>query len=166
VPLARGLYLISGAAADMGTGAPSFGLILTEPGLGPTLSGIVATSPTQRTLRECRRRGWTACVVERWIAQARQRVDAFGFGDVLAVDPAGEGGAILLQATSGSNVAARVSKILDLDTTHAWLAAGNRVAVWGWAKRGPRGQRKVWTVREVEITLGRFGRLQAEEQAA
>lgn len=33
-----------------------------------------------------------------------------------------------------------------------WLAAGNRIVVHGWKKSGPRGARKVWNCRELEIT--------------
>ena len=142
---------------------------------------MATTSPTQQTLRECRRRGWSACIVERWIAPARQRVDAFGFGDVLAVDPETPD-TYLIQACITGHVLDRAAKILGkpegdderalrradrivADAT-AWLAAGNRIVVWGWAKRGARGKRKLWTLREMEIGLSRVGQLQAEEQAA
>jgi hypothetical protein len=42
------------------------------------------TSPSARTLALLRRRGFTACVVERWIAHRGIRVDAFHFADILA----------------------------------------------------------------------------------
>lgn len=110
----------------------------------------MATSPTQRTLAECRKRGWLAQVVERWNPYARIRQDLFGFGDVIALDRCP--GALLIQATSGANAAARLAKIQEKDEARQWLEAGNRIAVWAWAKRGARGKRKLWTLREVEVT--------------
>ncbi len=105
------------------------------------------TSPTQRTLAECRKREWRACVVEKWIPQVRRRVDVFGFGDILALD--GNPGSLLIQATSTPHSANRVTKIREDCNAAAreWLQAGNRIEVWGWAKRGARGKRKLWTLR-------------------
>lgn len=127
------------------------------------------TSPTARTLAHCKKQGWLACVVERYVAQFGgqreqsgedahrtfgHRVDVFGFGDVLALD--GQPGSLLIQATSGSNVAGRLNKIKTecADNARAWLAAGNRIAVYGWAKKsnGTPGGRKLWSVRVVEVT--------------
>lgn len=108
---------------------------------------------TVRTLMECRKRGWRACVIEKWIPQTKRRLDAFGFGDVLVLDDMP--GALLIQATTdtGGNVSARVGKIRGecAAAASAWLAAGNRVSVWGWGKRGKAGARKLWTLRVVEI---------------
>lgn len=112
----------------------------------------MAASPTSRSLEECRKRGWLAHVVEKWIPHTRRRLDAFGFGDVLVMD--GRPGSLLIQATSTPNMAARVTKIREecAEAARAWLAAGNRIEVWGWAKRGKAGERKRWTLRTVEIT--------------
>lgn len=109
-------------------------------------------TPTARSLAECRKRGWPSTVVEKWIPQTRRRLDVFGFGDILALD--GQPGSLLVQATSGSNVSSRVTKILTecRALAQTWLAAGNRIEVWGWAKKGPRGARKLWTLRVVEVT--------------
>ena len=102
-------------------------------------------SPTQRTLAYCRKQGWPAQVIERWVPQARRRIDLWGFGDVIAMD--GEPGSLLIQATTTGNGLSRVRKILDECTALAtiWLNAGNRIEVWGWALRGKAGKRKVWT---------------------
>ena len=32
----------------------------------------------------------------------------------------------------------------------AWIKAGGKCEWHGWAKRGPRGRRKVWTLRRVD----------------
>jgi hypothetical protein len=110
-------------------------------------------SPTSRTLRECRKRGWMAYVCEKYSHHTRRRYDAFGFGDVLAVDP-GRTGAVLIQATSGDNVASRVKKICGecSESAALWLSAGNAIEVWGWRKVGPRGKRKLWDLRTVVVT--------------
>lgn len=94
----------------------------------------LATSPTARTLAECRKRGWSAYVCEKWIPGANVRKDAFGFGDVLVMD--GEPGSMLIQATVTGSMSSRVTKIKTfcLDDAKRWLKAGNRIEVWGWAK--------------------------------
>jgi hypothetical protein len=122
------------------------------------------SSPTQRTLAYCRARGLLACIVEKWIAQVRRRVDAFGFGDLLALD--GQPGAVLLQVTSSAHVADRVTKIREecTEAARAWLAAGNRIVVIGWSKRGKRGARKTWQPRFVEVVL-EGNSMQATERA-
>jgi hypothetical protein len=103
-------------------------------------------TPTQRSLAYLRDSGWTVCVVEKWIPQIRQRKDAFGFGDLLAVK-VNVPGATLVQTTSGSNMAARVAKIRATPEAGIWLAAGNRIVVHGWRKL-TFGGRKRWQVRE------------------
>ena len=67
-------------------------------------------SPTQRTLRHLRRAGYPLVqVVERWNPYAKVRLDLFGIIDVVAVGADIVG----VQATSGSNVSARVRKLTD-----------------------------------------------------
>ena len=110
------------------------------------------STPTARTLEHCRLLGWKACVVERYNAFTRRRHDAYGFGDLLVLDD--EPGALLIQTTSRPNIAARVRKILSIPEAMAWLAAGNRIQVWGWGKTR-KGKRKAWTVRIVDITRGK-----------
>ena len=106
-------------------------------------------SPTARTVAECRKRGWPATVVERFTGRVRR--DAFGFGDVLVLD--GQPGALLIQCTTGAHVANRVTKIRTqcAEAAAVWLAAGNRIEVWGWALQGPAGSRKRWTLRRVLV---------------
>lgn len=112
----------------------------------------MASSPTSRSLEECKRRGWRACVVERWMPQAGRRIDLFGFIDIVALD--GEPGLIGIQATSTGNAPARVKKIREecWEAASDWLAAGNRVVVWGWSKRGLKGKRKLWRLKEYEVS--------------
>ncbi|MBK5942730.1 hypothetical protein [Halorhodospira halophila] len=105
----------------------------------------MAAGPTERTLQRLRREGWTAEVVERWIPQARRRRDLFGVVDVLAL----RGGETLaVQATSRSNVAARISKIRESDALPLIREAGWRIEVWGWA-RDSKGR---WQVRVEDMS--------------
>ena len=116
-------------------------------------------TPTARALAECRSRGWPACVVERHNTFSGKKHDAFGFGDMLAID--GQLGALLIQVTS-TGVSARRKKILHqcTDDARAWLEMGNRIEVWGYAKRvhkfknGNKTMR--YKLRVVPVTLGDF----------
>lgn len=94
-------------------------------------------SPTQRTLKHLRENGYLVQVVERWNAFARRRVDLFGFIDLIAIR---ESETLAVQATSASNVSARVKKIADHEHVGAVRRAGWRIVVMGWAKgkREPR----------------------------
>lgn len=107
-------------------------------------------TPTQRTLGELKKRGYTSAIVERWNQWAKVRQDLYGFIDVLAIKE-GEPGVLAVQATSDSNVAARITKISALPAAQVWLKSGNRIVVWGWGKKGKAGKRKLWTLREVAL---------------
>lgn len=88
-------------------------------------------TPTQRSLAKLRADGWTTAIVEHWNAHARVRQDLFGFIDILALR---DGETLAVQATSGSNVAARVAKIAASETAPIVRKAGWRIEVWGWRK--------------------------------
>lgn len=115
-------------------------------------------TPTQRTLAECKRLGYTAQVVERWNQYARVRVDLFGVIDIVALTPDGILG---IQACAGASHAARLKKSLDEPRLHTWIASGGLFAVWSWAKRGARGKRKTWTLRAEAISAAQAGREKA-----
>src|SRR5574341_1494009 len=68
-------------------------------------------SPTQRSLKLMRERGFYAEVVEHWNQWARKRKDLFGFIDVLCLGDTGD--LVGVQSTSASNISARVRKITD-----------------------------------------------------
>lgn len=101
-------------------------------------------TPTQRTLKLMRDRGYHAEVVERWIPGANIRRDFAGIIDVLCL---GEDEIVGVQATSASNVSARVKKIAEAETLPILRRAGVRVLVHGWVKRG-----RFWVVREVDCS--------------
>lgn len=110
------------------------------------------TSPTQRSLALLRRQGYRVAITEHWNSFVKRRQDLLGFIDLIAVAPS----MLAIQTTSGTNVAARVAKILDSEPARDWIDAGHRIIVHGWAKRGPRGSVKKWECREVEITKEMF----------
>ena len=114
-------------------------------------------SPTQRTLALLRSEGMLCAIVERWNPHARCRQDLFGFADILAVrtDRSSEQRIHAVQCTTIANMAARVTKIVTTcrDNAAWWLMAGGVIVVIGWAKRGPRGVRKIWTCNRILITL-------------
>lgn len=111
---------------------------------------IVADSPTSRSLRQLRADGYVAEVVERWNQYSKTRHDLFGIVDVLAMD----GELLAVQATTTGNLSSRIKKSLASPNLRAWLEVpGLRFECWGWAKRGERGKRKLWTRRRVELVL-------------
>jgi hypothetical protein len=76
--------------------------------------------------------------------------DLWNIADILAVKPS-EPGVLLVQTTTTSNASARYSKIKANPVTDILLKAGNRIHVHGWAKQGPRGKRKVWTLKVYDL---------------
>ncbi len=120
------------------------------------------SSPTSRTLELLRKEGWTAQVVERWNPHSKTRLDLFGGIDVLACKPL-EGlhmisgrNVLGVQACAGASHSCRKAKLLSEKKMAIWLAAGGRLEVWSWSKRGPRGKRKTWTVRREPITFANY----------
>lgn len=107
-----------------------------------------STSPTQRTLAECRKRGYTAAVVEHWNSYVKIRQDLFGCIDIVALTP---DGILAIQACSGTDHARRADKILAEPRAKKWVESGGRFEVWSWAKRGERGARKLWTLRIEDV---------------
>ena len=108
---------------------------------------------TQITLDRCRGMGWKADVVERRVAR-RVTKDAFGIGDILAVDC--EGRAYLIQVTDNTHHATRARKIRERCTENAaaWCKGSNVIEVWSYKRK--KGSRTVWDpeprVERVEVT--------------
>lgn len=96
--------------------------------------------------------------MEKFNPWAGVRVDLFGFIDIVVLDD--QFGLLAVQATSTDNAPSRVRKIV-VDCKEAavdWLSSGNRIEVWGWAKRGAQGTRKTWTLKRyiLEYREGEF----------
>lgn len=110
-------------------------------------------SPTSRSLAKLRALGFSAAVVEKWVPASPAGFkgpiitrDAFNFGDILAMK-IGIAGALLVQCTTGSNLAARRTKIQGIPEAGIWLASGNSIWLMGWSKQGKAGERKTWQCR-------------------
>lgn len=120
------------------------------------------SSPTVRTLKLLRDQGWTCHVVEKYIKFGNmafgRRIDAFGFGDILAcheshvavgfgIEKSRYPQIALVQtcSSSGGDFAERRAKILASKEAGIWMRSGGIILLIGWAKRGPRGKRKLWT---------------------
>lgn len=111
-------------------------------------------TPTARSIQYLKKREVPVCRVEQRLPIPGMFVtkDAFGFGDLLAIFP-GSFRITLIQVTSTNNLNAREKKICAIAAHQKWLEAGGTILLHGWAKQGPRGQRKVWTLTEREIML-------------
>ena len=119
----------------------------------------MATSPTQRTLNLLRDYGLRADVCEKWIPQARKRKDLFGILDLVAIGTLDRQPVTLgVQATSGSNHSARISKLIEAESSAEWIAAGNRLQVISWTKKGNR-----WQPRITELVLDGDGSVVVDE---
>lgn len=88
-------------------------------------------SPTARSLAYLRANGYLAEVVEHRVPRINILRDLFGFIDILAIR---EGEILAVQATSRSNVAARLIKIADHANIDAVRKARIRIEVHGWGK--------------------------------
>jgi len=112
------------------------------------------TSPTQRTLKLMRERGWLAEITERWIPNGGPnrsgiRKDLWSFCDVLCLHP--ESGEILaVQTTSASNMSARIKKITECELTPIVRKCGIGIHVHGWL--APSKNKRRWTVRERDLS--------------
>lgn len=103
------------------------------------------SSPTVHTIKTFQDAGWVVQTVERWIPQAKKRIDLLGFIDLLAFKL---GYVIAIQTTSTSNISSRQSKILSKPlrkNLRLWLSVPQHyIHVWGWSKKGPARSRKLW----------------------
>lgn len=94
--------------------------------------------------------------------------DLFGFGDRIALIQGWHITAI--QLTSMANMAARWRKILAdpkvFDAAARWMKSGGWIEIWGWAKRGLEGQRKLWTLKRWRLVLHPDDSMTYEEVAS
>ena len=119
----------------------------------------VKTNATQRSLKSLRENGWTAHIVEKFLPargtmKFPRRIDAFGVGDILAFRPPMQdlpASIALIQCCPGASHAEHKAKILAIPEFHGWKLAGGRVFLQSWAKKGARGARKTWQMREEEL---------------
>ena len=109
-------------------------------------------TPTGRSLVLLREMGYIAQVVEQWNQYSKTRLDLFGCIDIIAAHE--DFGILAVQATTTDNASKREKKALEEPRLLTWLQAGGKFSVHGWALRGARGTRKLWTLSERKIDLG------------
>ena len=108
------------------------------------------SSPTQRTIKELKKLGYTPAIVERWNAFARIRQDLYGIIDIVAIKE-GIPGVLGIQCTSWGNGSSRKRKSLENQNLSAWCGSGNVFEIWEWGKKGPRGKAKRWIVKITQM---------------
>lgn len=112
----------------------------------------MASKPTERSLAHLRKEGYTVAIAEKFNYFIKIRQDLFGWIDICAIHPK-KRGVVGVQTTSTPNLSARIKKATALPSLKVWLQAGNIAEFHGWAKRGARGKRKLWTLKKEIITL-------------
>lgn len=102
----------------------------------------MAESPTQRSLKYYRDKGFLVGITEHWNPHAFIRQDLYGFIDLLAIN---DKITVAIQATSTDNVGARIKKILALPSAKQWVQGKNRyLIVIGWKRYKKAEARKFW----------------------
>jgi hypothetical protein len=101
-------------------------------------------SPTARSLQHLRALGYTAEVVEKTIPHTFIKKDLWG-ADIIGLKASLP--ILAVQCTSGDHVANRIEKLRTAGFVELWRSVGAAIEVWGWSKQGPRGARKIWTLR-------------------
>lgn len=119
---------------------------------------MAAKRPTQRTMEYLRDRGHIVQVVEKWVSVASMpgggiRRDLFNGIDVVALI---DNRIVGIQCGATSGHSAHKKKLLAEPRMQMWLQAGGRLLICSWAKQGPAGKAKRWTLREEELTLQDF----------
>ena len=115
------------------------------------------TSPTQRTLKELRKRGYMCDIVERWLpipgGHGRRR-DLFNIIDIIAIN----GELVLGVQSCGNSFSAHWKKLTidEAENTRDWLTVPTtRLEIWAWrkvkVKRGGKAMR--WQPRIKTVTL-------------
>lgn len=126
----------------------------------------MATKSIQHSTTALREMGYEYAIVEKYNQFVRRRQDFGGFADILAWKQ-GVKGVLAVQACAGrGDMSKHVTKLTTVSPTEdevkgkarirkirAWLGAGNRLEIWSWAKRGPRGERKSWTMVKTEVVV-------------
>jgi len=90
-------------------------------------------SPTQRSIKLLKSRGYSVDIAESYNAFTRRRKDLYGFIDITGLHP-DERGVLGVQTTTGTNLSARLKKAEALSAYWLWLACGNDVEFHGWRK--------------------------------
>ncbi len=109
-------------------------------------------TPNARSKKFYEGSGYIAEIVEHWSPFPKpwgKRHDLLGIFDLLVLKPGGR--AVGVQATTNSNVTARLKKIAESESAKRWKELGGEIIVISWGKLGPRGGRKTWQAREIVV---------------
>lgn len=106
---------------------------------------------TARSLQWCKRKGYDAALVERRLPRGFTTVDAFGFIDIICMDPFD--GVLAIQSCGKTDVQPHMAKLAAEKRALRWLARKNRLVIHSWRKlrRGEVAWR--WAVRIIEARL-------------
>lgn len=104
------------------------------------------SSPSARSLKNLRERGFVAESVERWIPGANIRRDLYSFFDIVAVSPTE--GIFGIQVSTSDHKKSRLDKAKGLPGLIAWKTASGRIFFHGWRKL--RGR---WVLEEIELEM-------------
>lgn len=115
----------------------------------------------ERSLIECKKRGWRRQSVEFFNPHTNQRQDFLGIIDILALD--GQPGLLGIQACSMSDRKEHMRNYLQdgekLEALLDWLGHKNRFELWAWRKvkarkkDGSYGKQMRWAVDVTPILL-------------
>ena len=124
----------------------------------------MSTLSLQRSREELKRQGYATWIVEKpFNPYTKRREDLFGLFDLVALR--GDIQGVTGVQACGEDCAGHIEKVLRGWTDSSgkkwspnpylrmWLQSGNRAFIWAWRKRGERGKRKTWELREVEFIL-------------
>jgi hypothetical protein len=111
----------------------------------------VATLSLSRSKQLLEEQGFKVGIVEHWHAYAHKRMDLYGLADLVAVR--GDRSGTTYVQCCGEDVSSHIEKMLANTVLPDILKAGNPVFLWAWRKRGERGKRKMWDMKEYEFLI-------------
>lgn len=115
----------------------------------------MATSSNQRSSNECRKRGWIPSIVEKFVVQIHHRFDCWGILDLVALSK-DFNGIIGIQATDHHRYEEHLTMLKRHPHAKLFVEQGNTLLLWSWAKRGARGKRKMWELKEHDLKPSDF----------
>lgn len=109
-------------------------------------------TPTQRTIKYFKDRGYQVGIVEKYNSFIKIRQDLFGFIDLIAI---GHGQTLAIQQTSGSHLAEHINKIQASDKLAECLNSDWIVLAVGWRKLKKKrgGKAYTWTPKIVRVYM-------------
>jgi hypothetical protein len=126
----------------------------------------VVSSHLEKTHAKLKEMGYTYAKVEYFNPWSKTTLDLFGLHDTVAIR--GDKPGVWGINSCGEDVSTHINKYLrgywkpatpskpaklfgPNECLLPWLKAGNRFSLFGWVKRGAKGKRKLWTLRNIEF---------------